>query len=158
MPLLCPSPFLIPHFTRSRLLLLACGGEHGDHENDKRASWARNRSLNPCGGCDHQDQYCAAGILKSNTDAICGAVEKWRWKGNGLDLIRQFPNLVPPRTQWGDSSDSPETEVIVDDSYFVTGVGTVIGGTVTRGRLRSGETMLFGPDGNGQFRCYQEYS
>ena len=72
-------------------------------------------------------------------------------KGCGLDFVRQFLNLVPPRTQWGDSS-AKETEVIVDESYFVTGVGTVIGGTVTNGKLTAGETMLLGPDGNGQFR------
>ena len=72
-------------------------------------------------------------------------------KGDGLDFVRQFLNLVPPRTQWGDSSDAA-TEVIVDESYFVTGVGTVIGGTVTNGKLKAGETMLLGPDGNGQFR------
>jgi GTPase len=71
-------------------------------------------------------------------------------RGDGLDLIRLFLNLVPPRMQWCSSLHTP-AEVIVDESYFVAGVGTVIGGTVTAGRVKSGETLLLGPDGTGQF-------
>jgi GTPase len=71
-------------------------------------------------------------------------------KGDGIQLLCQFLNLVPPRVQWGDCTNGP-TEVIVDESYFVAGVGTVIGGTVLSGRVKSGETVLLGPDGNGEF-------
>lgn len=71
-------------------------------------------------------------------------------RGDGLDLLRLFLNLVPPRMQWSSSIHTP-AEVIVDESYFVAGVGTVIGGTVTAGRVKSGETLLLGPDGTGQF-------
>ena len=71
-------------------------------------------------------------------------------RGDGLELLRLFLNLVPPRVQWNCFANTP-AEIIVDESYFVSGVGTVIGGTVTSGKVKSGETLLLGPDGTGQF-------
>jgi GTPase len=42
-------------------------------------------------------------------------------------------------------------EVLIDQTYFVTGVGTVVGGTVMSGTIQGEQKMLLGPDGNGQF-------
>lgn len=42
-------------------------------------------------------------------------------------------------------------EVLIDQTYFVTGVGTVVGGTVMAGKISANTTMLLGPDGNGAF-------
>lgn len=42
-------------------------------------------------------------------------------------------------------------EVLIDQTYFVTGVGTVVGGTVMAGKITANSTMLLGPDGNGAF-------
>lgn len=42
-------------------------------------------------------------------------------------------------------------EVLIDQTYFVTGVGTVVGGTVMAGKISANTTMLLGPDGNGVF-------
>jgi len=59
-------------------------------------------------------------------------------------------NLIPPRIEWSLLKDKPP-EVLIDQTYFVTGVGTVVGGTVMSGVVHANQTMLLGPDGNGQF-------
>lgn len=43
-------------------------------------------------------------------------------------------------------------EVVIDSVFNVTGVGTVVAGTVLRGRIHAGSTMLLGPDGTGEFQ------
>eukprot|EP00656_Telonema_subtile_P033758 TRINITY_DN3763_c0_g1_i1.p1 TRINITY_DN3763_c0_g1~~TRINITY_DN3763_c0_g1_i1.p1 ORF type:complete len:341 (-),score=80.58 TRINITY_DN3763_c0_g1_i1:147-1169(-) len=70
--------------------------------------------------------------------------------GEGLDHVRNFLNLVPARTHWGSQADKP-TEFFIDETFFVTGVGTVVGGTVIAGSCRVGQTLMLGPDGNGKF-------
>jgi GTPase len=70
--------------------------------------------------------------------------------GKHVDLLRQFLNVIPPRIQWDLLVNGPP-EVLIDQTYFVTGVGTVVGGTVMSGTIQGEQKMLLGPDGNGQF-------
>jgi len=70
--------------------------------------------------------------------------------GENLEMFRKFLNVVPPRIQW-DLLREKAPEVLIDQTYFVTGVGTVVGGTVMAGRVVAGQTLLLGPDGNGLF-------
>jgi len=71
--------------------------------------------------------------------------------GENLDLLRKFLNLVPPRIQWELLHDKP-TEVVIDQTWSIAGVGTVVGGTVMAGTIRDGQTLLLGPDGTGNFK------
>lgn len=64
--------------------------------------------------------------------------------------MKQFLNIVPPRIEWSLLRDK-SPEVLIDQTYFVTGVGTVVGGTVMAGKIGANTTMLLGPDGNGAF-------
>ena len=59
-------------------------------------------------------------------------------------------NIAPARIQWDLLKDKP-AEVLIDQTYFVTGVGTVVGGTVMAGSVLANDTLLLGPDGNGNF-------
>lgn len=59
-------------------------------------------------------------------------------------------NGCPPRIQWDALIDKPP-EVLIDQTYFVTGVGTVVGGTVMSGTIDTTTKLLLGPDGNGAF-------
>lgn len=70
--------------------------------------------------------------------------------GENLDMVRKFLNIVPPRIEWSLLRDK-SPEVLIDQTYFVTGVGTVVGGTVMAGKIGANTTMLLGPDGNGAF-------
>jgi len=71
-------------------------------------------------------------------------------QGDGLALLRHFLNLLTPRVRWNAALAQP-AEVAIDETYFVTGVGTVVGGTVLSGILPNDAQMLLGPDGNGVF-------
>lgn len=70
--------------------------------------------------------------------------------GETLDRIRSFLNVIPPRIEWESLKDK-SPEVLIDQTYYVTGVGTVVGGTVMSGTVHTGQTMLLGPDGTGAF-------
>lgn len=71
--------------------------------------------------------------------------------GKDLDLVRKFLNLVPPRIEWALLRENKYPEVLIDQTYFVTGVGTVVGGTVMSGAVQANDTMLLGPDSLGAF-------
>lgn len=47
---------------------------------------------------------------------------------------------------------SARGEAVIDSVFNVPGVGTVVAGTVVRGAIPNGATMLLGPDGNGHFQ------
>ena len=45
--------------------------------------------------------------------------------------------------------------MLIDDTFSVPGVGTVVSGTVLGGTVDANSTMLLGPDGNGHFAPVQ---
>lgn len=65
--------------------------------------------------------------------------------GEGLDLLRQFLNLVPQRYEWFSKMDK-EPEFIIDETFAVPGVGTVVSGTLKSGSIGVNDTLLLGPD------------
>eukprot|EP01128_Nolandella_sp_AFSM9_P003507 TRINITY_DN150_c0_g1_i2.p1 TRINITY_DN150_c0_g1~~TRINITY_DN150_c0_g1_i2.p1 ORF type:complete len:604 (+),score=159.55 TRINITY_DN150_c0_g1_i2:40-1851(+) len=68
--------------------------------------------------------------------------------GLNLPLLRQFLNIVPARIQWNLLRDKP-AEVLIDNDWWVQGVGTVAGGIVMSGSVSVGDTLLLLPDSNG---------
>ena len=71
--------------------------------------------------------------------------------GKGLPLLRLFLNIAPQRQQWAARQAEP-TEFIIDETFSVPGVGTVVAGTVKRGVLNISTPVLIGPDiGDGTF-------
>jgi GTPase len=93
--------------------------------------------------------------------------------GEGLDIVRHLLRSLEPRvmvskpskkaTEAHDSKDpiarpltwedlrSGPGEVLIDSVFNVPGVGTVAAGTVLRGRICVGNTMMVGPDSTGSF-------
>jgi GTPase len=71
--------------------------------------------------------------------------------GHNMDLLRKFMNLLPVRRDWESLVDKP-AEFVIDQTFFVTGVGTVVSGIVTQGTISVNDSLALGPDGNGQFR------
>lgn len=74
--------------------------------------------------------------------------------GDKLDLVRQFLNLLPARKDWESKIDKP-TEFVIDATFYVSGIGTVVSGTVQQGAIAVNDVLSLGPDGNGQFRQVQ---
>lgn len=68
--------------------------------------------------------------------------------GESLDLVRMFLNVLPHHGNY--DVDAP-FEFHVNDTFSVPFVGTVVSGVVKSGVVHAGDTVLFGPDGLGQF-------
>lgn len=72
--------------------------------------------------------------------------------GEGLEFVRLFYNLLPQRVDWSTRAKGP-AEFIIDETFGVPGVGTVVAGTVKRGTITSSSVFLLGPDiGDGSFK------
>lgn len=70
----------------------------------------------------------------------------WCWlAGHGLDFLRAFFRRLPRLRVWQDARHDP-MEVHIDGSFEVEGVGTVLAGTIHRGRVEIGDSVLLGPD------------
>eukprot|EP00659_Diplonema_papillatum_P001193 gene1193-1848_t len=74
--------------------------------------------------------------------------------GLNIDWLLSFVNLAPVRKDWAELAKLPK-ELIIDSTFFVAGVGTVVGGIVTKGVFKVNDMLWLGPNGNGQFRQVQ---
>mmetsp|Transcript_6842 Transcript_6842/g.11648 ORF Transcript_6842/g.11648 Transcript_6842/m.11648 type:complete len:619 (-) Transcript_6842:561-2417(-) len=91
---------------------------------------------------------CARAML---TDSLAPVFLTSAVTGKGLDMVRALYNLLPQRQRWGEKKGSPATFVI-DETFSVPGVGTVVAGTVKSGTLFPNMTLMLGPDiGDGSF-------
>ena len=73
--------------------------------------------------------------------------------GKGLDLLYLFLNVLPPRlsARERDQLLQRETEFQVDETFQIPGVGSVVGGLLMSGVIRSGDKMSVGPFEDGHF-------
>lgn len=79
---------------------------------------------------------------------ICPIFQVSNVTGEGLDLVRTFLNLLP---QHGHYNAEAPFEFLVNDTFSVPFVGTVVSGIVKSGAVHSGDTVQIGPDSLGQF-------
>ena len=68
--------------------------------------------------------------------------------GKNLDLLKLFLNLLPNNKEWKRLHSLP-AEFSIDGSYQVTGVGTVVSGTLFQGRIHLGDELLLSPSQSG---------
>lgn len=87
-----------------------------------------------------------------NTDSLAPIVLTSAVTGMGLDLVRMFFNLIPQRQKWAERQ-RDLAEFVIDETFGVPGVGTVVAGTVKRGVIHANASLLLGPDvGDGTFK------
>ncbi|CAL5222525.1 g4900 [Coccomyxa viridis] len=79
-----------------------------------------------------------------HTDSLAPVFLTSSVTGDGLELVKLFFNLLPQRHKWADRVDQA-VEFIIDETFQVAGVGVVVAGTVKRGTLVQGSTLLLGP-------------
>lgn len=80
---------------------------------------------------------------------ICPIFQVSNVTGECLDLVRTFLNILPHHGRY--DSDAP-LEFLVNDTFSVPFVGTVVSGVVKAGTIHTGDPVMIGPDGLGQFR------
>ncbi|KAL3473141.1 P-loop containing nucleoside triphosphate hydrolase protein [Aspergillus californicus] len=79
---------------------------------------------------------------------ICPIFQVSNVTGHNLELVRTFMNILPYRGQY--NTDAP-FEFLVNDTFSVPHVGTVVSGVAKSGVIHAGDTVLVGPDSLGQF-------
>lgn len=73
--------------------------------------------------------------------------------GRGLARLRLFLNILQCRTEWG-AREQKAAEFVIDDTFLVPGVGTVVAGTLKSGVIRENQKILLGPGiGDGTFQA-----
>lgn len=65
--------------------------------------------------------------------------------GEGLDFVRLFYNLLPQRVNWSERM-ANHAEFVIDETFSVPGVGTVVAGTVKEGVITAATSLMLGPD------------
>ncbi|KAI3388982.1 hypothetical protein SNEBB_006639 [Seison nebaliae] len=98
-----------------------------------------------------QDVIFAAENIQNN-DKICPIFQISNLNGNQVDFLRLFLNLIPPLHV---PQTRKPTEFVIDETYTVTGVGTVVTGTVFQGQISVNDHLWLGPDKLGSFRQVQ---
>jgi elongation factor 1-alpha len=71
--------------------------------------------------------------------------------GVGLDLLRKFLNLLPPRLRWEKEVSKPFLTYI-DEKFNVPGVGSVVAGLILQGWIKVNDKVWIGPFKDGSFK------
>ncbi|MEM2302927.1 MAG: GTP-binding protein [Candidatus Bathyarchaeia archaeon] len=71
--------------------------------------------------------------------------------GEGLNLLKLFLNLLPPRMRWEEKLDKPFM-MYVEDKFNVKGVGVVVSGVVLQGSIGVDDYVQIGPFDDGSSR------
>ncbi|KAI7899038.1 translation protein [Cokeromyces recurvatus] len=82
------------------------------------------------------------------SERLCPIFQISNVTGQGLDLVRNFLNILPSLTQYA------VTEPFlyeINETYSVPFVGTVVSGIIKSGVIHVGDKVQLGPDYNGQF-------
>lgn len=67
----------------------------------------------------------------------------------GMDKLNNILYNVPKHNN---IDDEKEFLTYIDEKYLVEGVGTVVSGSIKRGKLEKGDKLYIGPDKNGNFK------
>ncbi|KAF9139772.1 hypothetical protein BGX30_007484 [Mortierella sp. GBA39] len=94
-----------------------------------------------------EDVVVTAGNFVS--DRICPIFQVSNVTGEGLDLLKNFLNILPISQKY--NRDDP-VEYQITDTFSVPFVGTVVSGVVMNGIVHAGDQLYLGPDGNGAFQ------
>ncbi|KAA8652599.1 putative GTP binding protein (GTPBP1) [Aspergillus tanneri] len=79
---------------------------------------------------------------------ICPIFQVSNVTGENLDLVRTFLNILPHRGQYNVNA---PFEFLINDTFSVPHVGTVVSGVAKSGVIHAGDPVLVGPDSLGQF-------
>lgn len=83
-----------------------------------------------------------------NRDRVCPIFLVSNVTGTRLDLLRAYLNLLRPARA---TFISGPTQLRIDDTYTVPGIGTVVSGTMRCGAIKVNDTVLLGPTKDNTF-------
>ncbi|KAM5467435.1 hypothetical protein MauCBS54593_005404 [Microsporum audouinii] len=80
---------------------------------------------------------------------ICPIFQVSNVTGECIDLVQTFLNMLPHHGRYDSSA---PLEFLVNDTFSVPFVGTVVSGVVKAGAVHTGDSVLIGPSPLGQFK------
>lgn len=87
-------------------------------------------------------------VAVDKLDAVVPVLKTSAASFEGYDLLNKLLLLLPEREK---ALDKPFL-MFIDRVYDVTGVGTVVSGTIKQGKLQAGKELMLGPDITGNFK------
>ncbi|AHC51260.1 elongation factor 1-alpha [Sulfolobus acidocaldarius SUSAZ] len=90
-------------------------------------------------------------ILAMKTKRVVPIFKVSNVTGEGLDLLMKFLNMLPPK-KIDKRDENEEPLVYIDEIYNVSGVGTVVLGSVVRGMIATNRNYYIGPTRLGDFK------
>jgi len=71
--------------------------------------------------------------------------------GEGISILKKFLNLLPQCADWSRFDKNP-SEFRIDKASFIEGIGTIVGGITTQGKIINKNTLSLGPNTEGKFK------
>lgn len=90
---------------------------------------------------------------KMATGKVCPIFSISNHTGQGVGELRTFlGSVVKPTKSAMDTTSDITTMFTVDDTYMTKGLGLILCGTVVKGQIHLNQTLMFGPDAQGNFK------
>jgi len=87
------------------------------------------------------------------TERLCPIFQISNVTGQGLDFVRTFLNLLPSSEADTDKfALNQPLEYSITEVWSVPYVGTVVNGIINAGSIKAGDSVLLGPDSNGNYQ------
>lgn len=83
------------------------------------------------------------------SERLCPIFQVSNVTGKNLDLLKMFLNLLMSRTP---KTDNEAACYVIDDIHQVPGVGTVVSGLISRGKIKTNDILFLGPDSLGHYQ------
>lgn len=85
----------------------------------------------------------------NNRENVCPIFSISNVKGQGVELLKQFIDKLESKRKW--NSNHKNSLFLIDDVFKITGVGTVLSGSMQNGTIHKDDKLFLGPF-NGKFK------
>jgi GTPase len=90
-------------------------------------------------------------VKNIKSDSIVPIIQISNVTNYNLDLVKTFFNLLPIRNDYIQNINKP-VELLVDNTYSVTGHSTILSGILRSGTIKINDTLLIGPFSDSSYR------
>lgn len=90
-------------------------------------------------------------VKNIKSDSIVPIIQISNVTNYNLDLVKTFFNLLPIRNDYTQHINKP-VELLVDNTYSVTGHSTILSGMLRSGTIKTNDTLLMGPFSDSSYR------
>lgn len=101
-----------------------------------------------------KEDDCVLASIQIYNESIVPIFPISNTSGQGIDLVRHFLNILPRKPQKSNQQVIDDVEFMVDAKWNVIGVGLVLGGFLSKGKIKVGDTLFIGVVNDGYEKIY----